>query len=323
MGKAWYELGWCSNELKKYTDAARSLEKALTLLGDQAKIFFELGYANQFLNNKENAKTNYLRCLEMNKEYSAAYRQMGHLYFEQFSDYKSALTYFTEYVSRAKEEDVSALSWYRKGYCEVEVADYEKAVVSLKRATLIDNKFLKAYNELGYAYYKLNKSAEAIDAYKTAQYIDPENSTAYTGLGDVYRMLTKEPDNAFDQYRKAVELNPKSTNSYYGMAWYFNEKGRYDDAIIQLKKAIEISPNTAQYHTELGYSYYGLKQYYDAISSFDRSLAIRETMLAYYYKGLTLIELKQKSSAQEVYQKLAKINPGQAEKLLTKINAMP
>lgn len=321
-GKAWYELGWCSNELKNYSDAATALEKARDLLGDQAKIFFELGYANQFLNNKETSRFNYQRCLQLNKEYSGAYRQLGHLYFEQFVAYDSSLKYLNEYISRTKEEDVTALAWYRKGYCEVEFGQYELGIVSLKKATVIDNKYLNAFNELGYAYYKLKKINEAVDAYRTAQYINPENSTAYTGLGDVYRILKKDPDAAFDQYRKAVEVNPKSANSLYGMGWYFNEKSRYDDAVIQLKKAIEINPKSSQFYTELGYSYYGQKKYYDAISTFDQSLAIRESSLALYYKGLALIELNDKTKAQEVQRKLQPISADLATKLQTKINAL-
>jgi tetratricopeptide (TPR) repeat protein len=39
--EAWYELGWCYNELKKYEDAIIAFGNAKTWWKDVAKVYYE------------------------------------------------------------------------------------------------------------------------------------------------------------------------------------------------------------------------------------------------------------------------------------------
>ncbi len=321
--EAWYELGWCYNEEKKYNDAINALKNAKRLSPDEAKVFYESGYANDFGEKYEDAIADYKRCIELDSDYGAAYRQLANIYFDLDKDYANALQYYLQYIDRSAEKDISSKTWYKKGYSEIEAAQYDDAIASLKKSAALDPKYAPAYDEIGFAYYKLSQPDEAISAYTSSMRIDAKSSTPYSGTGDVFRYLKQNPEEAFNYYKKGVEINPKSQNCNFGVGWCYNDKSNYEAAIPYLKKTIEINPKYAAAFTELGYAYYGLKRYDEALMELNKSVKLNEGGVAYYYIGLCYIAKNQKEKAKEIHQKLVALNSKDAPNLLAKINAMP
>ena len=321
-GEAWYELGWCFNELAKYADAIKPLENAKIHWKNQAKVYYESGYAYDFAGLIDKAVNDYLKCIELSSSYAGAYRQLANIYFDVDKDYKNALKYYSQYIDYSLESEISSKTWYKKGFSENELGEYEDAVMSLNKSVALDDKYAAAYNELGFAYYKLSRADEAIEAYTASQKLEPNSSAACSGLGDVYRFLKKNPDEAFNYYKKGVEINPKSHNSNFGVGWCYNEKADYASAIPYLQKAIELNNKYAFSFTELGYSYYALKRYDEALIELDKSIKIAESGVPYYYCGLCYIAKNQKTKAQDIYKKLTDLNSPDAATLLAKINAM-
>ena len=320
-GEAWYELGWCYNEQAKYEDAINALQHAKTWWKD-AKVYYESGYANDFGGKTADAIADYKKCIELNETYAGAYRQLANVYFDVSKDYKTALSYYVRYVKYGTEKDITAKTWYKKGYCEIEVSQYDEALISLQRAIAIDNKYAAAHDELGYVYYKQGKADEAIAAYNNSRQLDSNSSAACSGLGDVYRYLKKNADEALNWYKKGVRLNPKSQNCNYGTGWCYNEKGKYRDAIPYLKKTIEINSQYTAAYTELGYAYYALKRYDEALTELDNSLKLAETAVCYYYKGLCYVAKNQRLDAQDMYKKLVALKSPDAANLLKRIDTM-
>jgi tetratricopeptide (TPR) repeat protein len=321
-GEAWYELGYCYNELAKYADAIPALKNAKTYWKDKAQVFYESGYANDFLNKSDDAIGDYKKCLELNENFSGAYRQLGNIYYDIDKDYKTALEHYNHYVDFSLESEISSKTWYKKGYCENEMAQYEDAVMSLKKSVALDNKYASAYDELGFACYKLSHADDAIEAYTASKQLNSASSAPFSGLGDIYRFLKKDNDQAFTNYKKGVELNAKSQNCNYGVGWCYNEKANYEAAIPYLKKAIELNSKYAAAFTELGYAYYALKRYDEALVELVKSAGLFNGSAANYYIGLCYVGKNQKIDAQQIYKKLVDLNSPDADKLLKKINAM-
>jgi tetratricopeptide (TPR) repeat protein len=321
-GEAWYELGYCYNELEKYADAIPVLKNAKVYWKNQAKVFYESGYANDYGGKTDDAIQDYKKCIELDENFSGAYRQLGNIYFDIDKDYKTALEYYNQYIDYSVVTDISSKTWHRKGYCENEMGNYEDAIMNLKKSIALDSKYAAAYDELGFAYYKLNRADEAIEAYTTSKQLDPASSTSSSGLGDIYRFLKKDIDQAFSNYKKGAELNAKSQNCNYGMGWCYNEKADYKAAIPYLKKAVELNNKYAAAYTELGYAYYALKKYDEALVELGKSVALFDASAPDYYMGLCYIGKNQKIEAQQIYKKLVELNSPDAENLLKKINAM-
>lgn len=204
-GEAWYQLGWCYNELAKYEDAVKVLKNAKTYLSDQAKVFYESGFANDYANKTDDAVADYKKCLELNPSYSTAYRDLANIYFNVDKDYETALDYYNDYINYSLESEVGSKTWYKKGYCENEAAEYEDALISLKKSVALDAKYGPAFKEFGYAYYGLKKYDDALVELNKSLQLE-ESSTAYYYCGLCY-IATNQKTKALEMHKKLVDLN--------------------------------------------------------------------------------------------------------------------
>ncbi len=316
---ALYELGWCYNELAQYSDAVTPLKKA-NQLSPKASVYLELGYAQQYSGNTEDAIASYKKAVQLNNEYALAYKYLGNVYLNSKYEYTTARDYYKKYLLYESSPDEVTL--YNIGYCENQLEHYDEAISFLKQA--IDKKVddYYAYNELGWAYYQKDMAEDAIDAYMQAQRYNSQSATAYSGLGNVYRVLKSNAGSALPNYLKAIELSSESATANYGAGWCYNDKGDYEKAVPYLKRAIEISSQYNSAMTELGYSYYQLKQYSDALDVLRKAKSIQQTNLCLYYMGLCYVELGQKYNAQQVYDEMKKRSFNDADNLQKKISNM-
>ena len=62
-------------------------------------------------------------------------------------------------------------------------------------------------------------------------------------------------DEAIEQYKKALELDPNYQDALHGLGMALFKGGRFDDAIETAKKLIEIDPDDILAHTSLSMSY--------------------------------------------------------------------
>ena len=178
------------------------------------------------------------------------------------------------------------------------------------------------YTEIGFANYQLNKNDEAIKAYKKAIEINPKSTTAYKDLGDVYRNNFKpaKVDEAIKYYLKALAFNPKAANTYYALGWCYAEKKNYEEAIKKFKKAIEIDPSYTLAYEEIWFIYNKQKKYKEsiAIAKLGATKTIKVALFK-FYMGLSYVELKDKTNATKMYNELKPLDEELALELMEKI----
>jgi tetratricopeptide (TPR) repeat protein len=318
-GDAFYEAGWCYNELEDYKNAVTYLTKAKNYNAESAKIYFELAYADDNLDNKEDAITNYKKVLGIDPDYSDAAKNLGDIYYNK-KEYENATEYFKKYIDN--NQDVDNIYYYKIGWSFNDMGKYEEAANYLEKyEPETDEDKAKKWAELGYAHYKSNQYEIAILDYSTALDSKPDYSTAIRGIADCY--YDKEDyDNALKYYLQAIETDEENSQlCYYHIGWIYNDKENYEDAIDALQKAVEYDEKDAGNREELGYAYYMTDKYDDALHQLNKAIELDEnSKLGYYYKGLCYLALNDKEDAKAVYEKLKTINEEQAEKLLKKIN---
>ena len=320
-GDAYYQTGWCYNDLEKYQDAVTYLEKAKQLLPKKAKVHFELGYTYDNLKNPDKALINYQKSLDISPDYYDACKAIGDIYYTK-NEYKKAAEYFKKYADGEKEPD--NFYYYKTGWSLSDIGEYEDAITYLEKYNpeeTLDK--VKKYSEIGYANYSLKKYDAAIEFYKKAIDLKDDYGIALRGLGNSY-YDKNENDQAFDYYKQAIEKDEANSGScYYKMGWIYNDHEKYDEAISVLLKAVAFDGKDAGNREELGFAYYKKDRYDDAIDQLNKAIELDpKSKLGYYYKGLCYISLKKKSDAMNMYDKLKAINEDQASKLLVKINAM-
>lgn len=99
----------------------------------------------------------------------------------------------------------------------------------------------------------------SIETYPTAE--------AHTYLGWTYRFQGRI-DEAIEECKKAIQIDPEFGNPYNDIGAYLIEKGQHDEAILWLERAIE-SKRYESYH----YPHYNLGRVYQAKEIYSRARA--------------------------------------------------
>jgi Flp pilus assembly protein TadD len=94
------------------------------------------------------------------------------------------------------------------GICACRQVKYWNNGITLfsRNIEITGNNFM-AYNNLGAAFGRLDRYAEAIDAYKQAIKIKPDSARTYHNLGAIYSNLGRYAE-AIDAYKQAVKIKP-------------------------------------------------------------------------------------------------------------------
>jgi tetratricopeptide (TPR) repeat protein len=92
---------------------------------------------------------------------------------------------------------------------------------------------------------------EAIAAYRRAVELNPDSDESYHCLGEALASQGKL-DEAILAYRRATELNPSLDKSYYNLGKILAKQNHFDEAIFAYRYAIELNPNLGEVYLKLG-----------------------------------------------------------------------
>ncbi|MGQ0443105.1 MAG: type IV pilus biogenesis/stability protein PilW [Methylophilaceae bacterium] len=106
----------------------------------------------------------------------------------------------------------------------------------------------RAHTDLGAAYLQQNKLEIALDEFLQATQISPTYALAFNGLGLVRSALGQDAE-AEASFKKAIELQPGSSESRNNYGTFLCSRKRYDESIIQFLEAVKnplyTTPNLA------------------------------------------------------------------------------
>jgi TolB-like protein/tetratricopeptide (TPR) repeat protein len=150
-----------------------------------------------------------------------------------------------------------------------------KAKESAIKALALDNTAAEAHASLAHVLmnYDWNWS-EAEKEFKRSIELKPDYATAHQWYAIHYLTATGRLEEAVQEMKKALELEPASLvmNTFMGATLYY--AGRYDEAIDQCRRTIEMDPNFAVAHWHLGLAY-EQKQVFDAaIEEFQKAISL-------------------------------------------------
>ena len=320
--EALYEMGWCQNDTKDYVGAIASLRKARVLWPEVAKLHFELGYAFDKINSIDSAIINYNQCLQISSTYSGAYRQLGYISYNK-DEYETALNYFQKYEENAKNPINDYLYWYRKGFMQNALKQYDPAKLSLQKSLEFKTDYINTYLELGFAYTKMKQADEAINWFNEALKLDAKSHVPYNGIAEVYRDVKKDPDMAMSWYQKTLTVKSDERKACFGMGYCLNTKGRYSEAVSYLQKAVHQENTYTAAYVELGYSHYMLSNNTAALENLSKAISLNpKNENARYYSGLVYINQKDKAMAQKMVDELKSLSSKNAATLQEKVDKL-
>ena len=93
-------------------------------------------------------------------------------------------------------------------------------------------------------------------------------------LDGVSNLNLNKPKKAFEDFSRAIDMDPSRADAYLGRANTLNTLGRYEESLPDYNRAIEIDPKLANAYANRGSAYSQLGQYQKAIADYEMALEL-------------------------------------------------
>lgn len=203
--EAYYQAGWCCNELEKYEDAAELLKKYRpTNTSEKKNKYNQLGFSYYKLQRATEAIIEYKNTIELFPNDGIALRGLGNVYYEIAEDHDNAIGYFEKAI-KVDEEDSKPI-YYKLGWLYNDKEQYDDAIKILLKAIEYDSEDSGYREELGYAYFQKGEYEFAITQLNKAISLDDASKLGYYYKGLCF-IATNKKGEAMSIYYKLKELD--------------------------------------------------------------------------------------------------------------------
>ena len=225
-----------------HAEAITMLEAALEITLEDAEIFSLIGMEYLFLEDFENAKYSFMKCLEADDEdYSALYNIM--YCFDFLEQKEEAIDYLNLYLDKHPYCEVA---WHQVGKQYFDLKNYSKALAAFDFAIISDDRFVGAYLEKGKVLEKLKRYNEAIENYNITLELDDPTSFAYLRIGKCFEKLGCD-DFAIKNYEQTVHEDPLLDKGWIAITDFYIKKLNFPKALYYINKAINIDEENVLY----------------------------------------------------------------------------
>lgn len=294
---------------REYDKASQFYQKTLALSPRDSNACRNLGIVEEARQNLDQAMTWYSKalelCLENNEKPATNYNDIGNIYFAQ-KDYDNARA---QYRNALSHDPGFYYSLFNLGYMAEKQNNPEKAIEYFNKALEVnpgyDDALLgltRMYMALGdYAqtkgnFLKMNKSA-----------VTPE--TWYFRLGYIEEKFEQWTE-AVSNYREALRLNPRHTDTLNNLSELFLRRGNYPEALDLCQQLIALDPAEEKtYRNRMGRVYYAQREMEKAIAEYQRAIDLDPGTAANYYNMGLAWKSIDPEKAIGYYQKAIELDP--------------
>jgi Flp pilus assembly protein TadD len=114
-------------------------------------------------------------------------------------------------------------------------------------------------------------------------------------------------DEALRHSRRAIELDPLSTQNSIGLSYYFQSARRYDEALAQARRTQELDPRNAMVHSAIGWALLGAGKPEAAVVEFRAAQALDDNPDFASNMGLALAVAGDRAGAERVLRDLTEL----------------
>ena len=254
---------------KLHKKAILCLKKILDFNTDNPEVYSLIGVEYLFLEDFENAKDNFINCLNYDdSDYSALYNIV--YCFEILEQNDKAIDYLNTYLDTNPYCEVA---WHQLGKQYLIFKNYVKAISAFDFAIISDEYFVGAYIEKGRALEKINKYNEAIENYKLIIALKDESSYPLLRMGICYDKIGNYKK-AIQNFNDCVKIDPQLNKAWYLLAEIYYRNQKYNSAILNIKKAIDIDSENENYWKLYAKINIGLKLYEEADIGFQKIIEL-------------------------------------------------
>ena len=133
----------------------------------------------------------------------------------------------------------------------------------------------RVHSNLGKAYYKVGKFAEAKEQCQLAILKQPTVSHQYINLGAVMDAFG-EYGEAIEVYNKALQIDPTNHIAHFNKGRAYFKRGQLDDAIKEFREVIRLSDYdlVTESYNNIGYMKAIQQRYGEALSAFENAIRV-------------------------------------------------
>lgn len=249
--------------------AINLLGKALEITSDESDVLSLMGMEYLFMEDFENAKYYFMKCLEQDEnDYSALYNII--YCFDYLEQNEVAIEYLNNYLNKNPYCEVA---WHQLGKQYFILKDYKKALAAFDFAIISDDCFIGAYLEKGKVLEKLKEYEMAIESYSITLGLDDPTSFALLRIGKCYEKL-KNNELALQFYSKCVEEDALLDKGWIAITDFHFRKKDFQKALYYIEKAIDIDTENELYWKRYAKINKRLNLFEEAEHGFRRSIEL-------------------------------------------------
>ncbi len=242
-----YTLGVVLAAQGKLDDAADELQRALVLRPTFDEAHRQLGQVLARQGHIKEASAAFQKAIALRPTYWGHFSALGLAMFNA-AEYREAAAAF-EQVTRLQPDNY--LGFQQLGTVYQRLGDTDQAVLNYQRSIAI-RPSPGAFTNIGVLYHERGDFAQAVDAHLKAIALRPNSHAIHRNLGDAYRRLGRTAD-AVAAYRAAVRLvddelkvNPRDALNVASLAVYLGKAGDVDGARQRIGEALRMAPADIQ-----------------------------------------------------------------------------
>jgi tetratricopeptide (TPR) repeat protein len=206
--------------------------------GEDARVYAIYGDFLFTAKKNEQAKVQYLKALDLDKDKFAVWQQL--LWIDnELRDYSSmksrseeALTYFPN----------QPLVYFFNGLANSQLKNYQEAVDSYKTGSILvvdnDAMLVQFYSSMGDSYHQLKKHKESDESYEKALNIDPQNATVLNNYSYYLSLRGENLEKAEKMSKLSNKLEPHNASFEDTYGWVLYKSGKFKEAKEWLEKAM-------------------------------------------------------------------------------------
>lgn len=251
----------------QHREAIETLELALEVAAEENDIYSLIAMEYMFLEDYENAKINFMRCLEIDEQdYAALYNII--YCFDFLNQTEEAIAFLNDLLER---NPYSEIAWHEVGKQYFAKKDYKRAVTALDFAIISDDTFIGAYLEKAKVLEKLKQYEDAITNYQITLQLDDPTAFAYLRIGKCYEKINRA-DLAIKHYKEAVKEDPLLDKAWVAITDFHFKRSEFEKALHYINKAMDIDSENVLYWKRFAKINHQLSHYKAAQKGFQKSL---------------------------------------------------
>ena len=299
--------------LERFTspDRAANIPEFVKLPGDaiaevkeqflDAYSFYRAGMANENTGDHKGAERAFRRGLELNPNDVELHNALGWTLFQDGRSEQAV----TEYEHALAVDPKHAKAHNNLALSLVELGELEQAAGHFQKSLAVEPK-AEIYSDLGFVLARLGKSGEALASYQKALALDPNSPSAHFNLAVTLVQAGKLVE-AESHYRRAIPGRP-GAETRNGLGYVLARQGRADEAVEEFRKAIEANPKFTPAYNNLAEALTAQGKLEEAESFYRQSLAEKPSPAVYNALGHLLRQQGKTAEAADQFSKASALN---------------